>query len=107
MGGRVKLLVGGPDTLQLQTSLTNEACREDGPVATVESHAHCVPYFLGVPTSRAGALWALEALGLLLEENAAEDIRVVDVPAVRADPLALPVAFFFRKRSAVLFFLKE
>ena len=71
---------------------TTEARRENGTVTAVQSYTNSVSNLLRVPTSGARALRALEALGLLLEEEAAEEIRVINVTTVCAYPLALPVA---------------
>ncbi|CAH0366952.1 unnamed protein product [Pelagomonas calceolata] len=69
-----------------------DAAREqDRPIPTIERHADRVADHLRVAPPRAAALRALKAERLLLKVAAAEDLAVVDVAAVGADPVALPV----------------
>jgi len=53
-------------------------------------------HLFGVAAARAGALRALEPLGLFFEKwLPRKNVRVINVAAICADPLSLPVAFFF------------
>lgn len=53
-------------------------------------------HLFGVAATGAGALRALETLRLFFEKRLPrENVRVINVAAICADPLSLPVAFFF------------
>merc|ERR1711871_1098470 len=85
---RLEITVRDPKPDPDRDQEADAAREQDRPVAAVEGHADRVADHLRVAPPRAAALRALEPEGLLLEVAAAEDLAVVDVAAVGADPVA-------------------